>query len=178
MSAHSLTPHAGSGVDPVQDLRLPMRFLAVGLGVLTLLSLSYPAHLDLLRGSFYDPHLLTFVHVNTLGLIGTIVFGASYQMLPIVLQTPLAARRLAGLSWWVYVAGLISFVIGLGHGPTVLIGVGGTLTFLAIALYVLVVGGTLRAAPVRDVTWWHVAAATTALATGASLGLLLALSKA
>jgi hypothetical protein len=154
-----------------------MRFMAIGLGVLALLSLVYPFHLDLLRGSFYDPHLLTFVHVNTLGLIGAIVFGASYQMLPIVLETPLAARRLARVSWWLYLTGLISFVVGLGHGPSVLIGLGGTLTYLAIGLYVRVVGGTLLAAPTRDVTWWHVAAATSALATGATLGLLLALSK-
>jgi hypothetical protein len=154
-----------------------MRFMAIGLGVLALLSLVYPFHLDLLRGSFYDPHLLTFVHVNTLGLIGAIVFGASYQMLPIVLETPLAARRLARVSWWLYLTGLLSFVVGLGHGPSVLIGLGGTLTYLAIGLYVRVVGGTLLAAPTRDVTWWHVAAATSALATGATLGLLLALSK-
>jgi hypothetical protein len=44
-------------------------------------------------------------------------------------------------------------------------------------LYVWVIAGTLRAAPARDTTWWHVAAATVALATGASLGLLMALSK-
>lgn len=177
MKALHLTPQAGGEVDPVRDLGLPMRFMAVGLGVLALLALNYPSHLDLLRGSFYDPHLLTFVHVNTLGLIGAVIFGASYQMLPIVLQTPLAAPRLARLSWWVYVAGLVSFVVGLGHGPTLLLGLGGTLTFLAVGCYVWVIGGTLLRAPARDVTWWHVAAATAALATGASLGLLLALSK-
>lgn len=159
------------------DLRLPMRFMAIGLGTLALLALVYPWHTSLLRGSFYDPHLLTFVHVNTLGLIGAVIFGASYQMLPIVLQTPLAAPRLAHLSWWLYLPGLVAFVIGLGHGPSVLLGLGGVLTFTAIILYVRVVGGTLLAAPRRDTTWWHVLAATTALASGATLGLLLALSK-
>lgn len=159
------------------DLSLPMRFLAIGLGTLTLLTLVYPWHVDLLRGSFYDPHLLTFVHVNTLGLIGAVIFGASYQMLPIILQTPLAAPRLARLSWWLYLPGLILFVVGLGHGPAALIGAGGTLVVAAVALYVTVIGGILRAVRQRDSTWWHVAAAMTALATGATLGLLLALSK-
>jgi hypothetical protein len=160
------------------DLGLPMRFLAIGLVTLTLLALVYPWHLGLLRGSFYDPHLLTFVHVNTLGLIGSVIFGASYQMLPIVLQTPLAAPRLARLSWWLYLPGLVAFVAGLGHGMPALLALGGTLTFTAIVLYVRVIGGTLLAAPTRDAIWWHVLAATTALATGATLGLLLALSKA
>jgi hypothetical protein len=159
------------------DLTLPLRFIAIGLVTLALLVVTYPSHLDLLRGSFYDPHLLTFVHVNTLGLIGAAIFGASYQMLPIVLQVPLATPRLARLSWWHSLPGLISFVVGLGHGPAALLGLGGTLVFSAIALYTFVIGGTLQHAPRRDTTWWHVAAATAALATGASLGLLLALSK-
>ena len=179
-------PSAGGRVQPptpapapgaAGDLSLPMRFMAIGLVTLALLTLVYPWHVDLLRGSFYDPHLLTFVHVNTLGLIGSVILGASYQMLPIVLQTPLAAPRLARLSWWLYLPGLVAFVVGLGHGPSVLLGLGGTLVFAAIALYVRVVVGTLLAAPARDTTWWHVLAATTALATGATLGLLLALSK-
>lgn len=159
------------------DLSLPMRFMAIGIGTLALLTLVYPWHIALLRGSFYDPHLLTFVHVNTLGLIGAVIFGASYQMLPIVLQTPLAAPGLARLSWWFYLPGLVAFVVGLGHGPSVLLGLVGTLVFAAMMLYVLVIGRTLLAAPQRDPTWWHVAAATCALATGAILGLLLALSK-
>src|SRR3954447_17544267 len=146
MKALHLTPQPGSEVDPVRDLGLPMRFMAVGLGVLVLLGLTYPSHLDLLRGSFYDPHLLTFVHVNTLGLIGAVIIGASYQMLPIVLQTPLAAPRLAHLSWWLYLPGLVAFVVGLGHGPSMLLGLGGTLTFAAIVLYIRVVGGILLAA--------------------------------
>jgi hypothetical protein len=159
------------------DLSLPMRFLAIGLGTLALLTLVYPWHVDLLRGSFYDPQLLAFVHVYTLGVIGAVIFGASYQMLPIILQTPLAAPGLARLSWWFYLPGLVAFVVGLGHGPSVLLGLGGSLVFGAVALYVWVIGRTLLAAPQRDTTWWHVAAATSALATGATLGLLLALSK-
>ena len=159
------------------DLSLPMRFLVIGLATLALLTLVYPWHLDVLRGSFYDPHLLTFVHVNTLGVIGAVIFGATYQMLPIVLQTPLAAPGLARLSWWLYLPGLISFVIGLGHGSIMLLSLGGSLVFAAVSLYIWVIAGTLRTVPTRDTTWWHVAAATTALATGASLGLLLALSK-
>jgi len=159
------------------DLLLPMRFMVVGILTLALLSLTYVWHLPLLRGSFYDAHLLTFVHVNTLGLIGAVIFGASYQMLPIVLQTPLAAPRAARLSWWFYIVGLVTFVAGIENGLPLVLGIGGTSTFTAVAIYVGVIAGTLRTAPHRDATWWHVAAATTALGTGASLGLLLALSK-
>lgn len=159
------------------DFGLPMRFMAVGIVVLAILSATYAWHLPLLRGSFYDGHLLTWVHVNTLGLIGAVIFGASFQMLPIVLQAPLATPRLARLSWWLYVGGLVAFMVGLENGIPLVLAAGGSSTFLAVAIYARVVAGLLRAAPRRDSTWWHVAAATTALTTGASLGLLLALSK-
>ncbi|MCC6180096.1 MAG: hypothetical protein IT305_32680 [Chloroflexi bacterium] len=161
----------------VSDASLPMRFLASALVTLTLLAAVYPWHAPLLRGSFYDPHLLTFVHVNTLGLIAMVVFGASYQLLPIVLQTPLVGASLARLSWWLLAPGVVAFVAGLGHGVPGLLAAGGTLVFSAVVLYVVVVARTLAAVKSRESTWWHVAVATAALATGASLGLLLALSK-
>src|SRR5581483_4519650 len=129
------------------DLTLPMRFLAIGLATLALLAVVYPWHTALLRGSFYDPHLLAFVHVNTLGVIAAVILGASYQMLPIVLQTPLAAARLARWSWWLYLPGLIAFVVGLGHGVTVLLGLGGSLVLMAVGLYIWVIARTLRTAP-------------------------------
>ncbi|MFN8632667.1 MAG: hypothetical protein U0893_02345 [Chloroflexota bacterium] len=172
-TARPPAPAPGASGDPW----LPLPFLVTGLGAMLLLALVYPWHLDLLRGSFYDTHLLAFVHVNTLGVVGAVIFGASYQMLPIVLQTPLAAPGIARLSRWLYVPGLIAFVVGLGHGETVMLGIGGSLIFGAVLLYVWSIARTLAVAPHRDVTWWHVAAATTALATGATLGLLLALSK-
>jgi hypothetical protein len=171
---------ASSGGFATQDappFDLPLRFFAVGLGALALMMLVYPWHVPLLLGSFYDPHLIAFVHVNTLGFITAVVFGASYQILPIVLQTSLASVRLGRLSWWLYLPGFVAFVLGLSQGRAIALGAGGVLLFLAIAVYVAVVTRTLLRAPHRDVTFWHVMIATAGLAVAASLGILLALSK-
>jgi len=74
-------------------LDLPFRFMATALAWLAVLAVMYPWHAPLLLGSFYDPRLLTFVHVNTLGVIAATVFGASYQLLPVVLGVPIASVR-------------------------------------------------------------------------------------
>ncbi len=152
--------------------------MATALGWLALMAVVYPWHTPLLLGSFYNPHLTTFVHVNTLGFIAATIFGASYQLLPVVLQEGLASVRLARLSWWLYLPGLLAFVFGISGGGTLFLGLGGSLLFGAVALYVTVAGGTLLRARERDVVFWHIAGAVASLALAASLGLLLALSKA
>jgi hypothetical protein len=151
--------------------------MAMVLGWLALLVVVYFWHMPLLVGSFYDPHLITFIHVNTLGVIGATILGASYQLLPVVLGVPLASVRLARLSWWLYTPGLLLFVLGLSQRWLMLLGAGGVLLGGGVALYVGIVAFTLRSAPHRDVVAWHIAASIVGLATGATLGVLLALSK-
>ncbi|MGH2350073.1 MAG: hypothetical protein ACRDJN_00475, partial [Chloroflexota bacterium] len=158
-------------------LDLPLRFLATVVAILAFLALVYPWHVSLLLGSFYAPHLITFVHVNTLGVIGAAIFGASYQLLPVVLQRPLASVRAARWSWWLFVPGLLTFLGGFSLGMTTAIAAGGALLTAAAALYVGVVLGTLARAPQRDAVFWHLASAVAGLTAALGLALLLALNK-
>jgi hypothetical protein len=167
----------GLGTAYAPPLDLPFRFMATALAWLALMTLVYPWHTPLLLGSFYHPHLTTFVHVNTLGLIAATIFGASYQLLPVVLQVPIASVRLARLSWWLYLPGTVAFVVGLSQGWRLVLAAGGTLLFAAIALYVGVVVATLRRSRERDAVYWHIALSVAGLAVAATLGLLLAFSK-
>jgi hypothetical protein len=131
----------------------------------------------LLLGEFYDPHLTAFVHVNTLGVIASTMIGASYQLLPVVLGVPLHSVRLARLSWWLLVPGMLLFIGGLSTRLTALTALGGTLAFGALALYLVVVVGTLARERRPGLVSWHVAAAAVGLAWAVIAGLLLALSK-
>jgi hypothetical protein len=172
-----MKPGGGLATQYAPPLDLPFRFMATGLLWLAVLAVVYPWHTPLLLGSFYDPHLLTFVHVNTLGVIAAIIFGASYQLLPVVLGVPIASVRLARLSWWLYVPALPLFLLGLSQTWFLPLALGGTLLFGAVGLYVGVVVATLWRARERDVVFWHLAVAVVGLATAASLGLMLAFSK-
>ena len=167
----------GLGTQYAPPLDLPFRFMATGLAWFAVLAIAYPWHTPLLLGSFYDPHLLTFVHVNTLGVIAATIFGASYQLVPVVLGVPIASVRLARLSWWLYLPGLPAFLFGLSSAWLPALAVGGTLLFGAVGLYVGIVLATLRSAVQRDVVFWHLATAIVGLSTAATLGLALAFSK-
>lgn len=158
-------------------LDLPFRFMATALAWLALLALLYPWQTPLLLGSFYDPRLTTFVHLNTLGVIAPVVLGASYQMLPVVLGVPIASVRLARLSWWLYLPALPLFLLGLHQFWLAPLAVGGTLLFLSLSLYAGIVLATLRSPQHRDTVYWHLLASVAGLLGALPLALLLAYSK-
>lgn len=158
-------------------LDLPARFMALGMvGFLTVAALA-PWAAPLLLHSFSDHRLLAFVHLNTLGVVAAVILGASYQLVPVVLQTPLASARTGRLSFWLYLAGLVLFLPSLFSAWLPGLGLGSTLLLLAFSLYITVVGITLRRAPYQDVISWHIVAALVSLGGGVVLGVLLAFNK-
>ncbi len=159
------------------ELDLPARFIALAMICLAVAAVASPFMLPLLVNGYGAPRALAFVHLNTLGVIATIIVGASYQLVPVVLQTPLVSARLGRLSFWIHVAGLALFLPGFWLSWLPGIGIGGSLVFSGLLLYVGLTGLTLRRAPHQDVVSWHIAAALAGLAGGIAIGLLLALNE-
>jgi hypothetical protein len=159
------------------ELDLPGRFMVVAMVMLSIVALVSPWAYRLLLDGFYAPHLLAFVHLNTLGVIAAILVGASYQLIPVVLQTPLASVRLGRVSFWFYVAGLLLFLPGVLETWRPGLALGAALVFSGLLLYLILVAATLRQAPKTDVVSWHIALALAGLAGGITFGLLLALNK-
>lgn len=156
---------------------LPARFLVLALVDLLLAGLAVPFAMPLLLTGYYQARLLVFVHLNTLGVIGVMIVGASYQLVPVVLQTPLASERMGRASFWCLLFGIAAFLSGLLTGWLPILGTGGTLMVLGFAIYIAVIVMTLLRAPVVDIVGWHIAASLFGLAGGMTLGLLLAFNR-
>lgn len=156
---------------------LPARFMALGLLLLAGLAALAPWSMWLLLTHFYEPRLLAFVHLNTLGVIGALALGLSYRLIPAALQTPLAAVRLGRLSFWCYFGGLIGLPVGLARTWLPALAVGGVLLTIAFLLAIVVIAATLRRAPRRDIVAWHIAVSLAGLAAGVAYGLILAINK-
>ena len=159
------------------SLDLPARFMALSITALTVVAVTAPWTLPLLQGPFSDFSLLALVHLCTLGFIGAMIIGASYQLVPVALQAPLASIRLGRVSFWFYGAGLAFFLIGLRSSWLFGIGAGGTLLAVAFLLYAAVIGLTWRRAPERDVVAWHILLGLVGAIGGMALGFSLALNK-
>lgn len=170
-------PTGGISSAHAPDLDIPARFMALAmLGMLLTAIIGVVAY-PLLLESFYAPKLLAFVHLHTLGIVAPLVVGASYQLVPVVLQEPLAAPRAARFSFWIYLIGVVLFLPSLVGTWQIGLGVGGTLLFTALIVYATIVWLTLASAPERGVIRWHIAAAVIGLPLGVAAGLLLALNK-
>lgn len=75
-----------------------------------ILSLMMLFSVSAFRGHYFHPHILAITHLAALGWGTMIIFGASYQLIPVVLETELYSEKLAWLSFGLFLPGLIALV--------------------------------------------------------------------
>ena len=73
---------------------LPLGFLAVAALAFVVAGCALPWLAVELTGHYYHPHILALTHTLTLGWITLTILGASYQLIPIVLNHPVWSERL------------------------------------------------------------------------------------
>jgi len=86
-------------------------FLAAVVSFVALTGISALVAADL-QGHHFQPKLLALTHIATLGWISMIIFGAMYQLVPVVLEVKLFSATLGEIQFWLYVLGIIGLVYG------------------------------------------------------------------
>jgi hypothetical protein len=61
-------------------------------------------------GHYFHPQLLAITHMAALGWATMMIFGASYQLIPVVLETELYSRKLAWISFALFLPGMLALV--------------------------------------------------------------------
>jgi hypothetical protein len=152
---------AGLSSGRAPSVTLPLAYLATAATAFVAAALALPGLGGALAGHYYHPRLLALTHVVTLGWITLAIMGASYQLIPVVIERPLWSERLARwqLPWLAAgVIGMVShFWIGTWDGLTwaaALVGAG-------ILSHAINVGLSLR-----GLTGWPFTARGVALALG------------
>jgi hypothetical protein len=74
---------------------LPLAYLGAAAAAFVAAMAALPWLAPELGGHYYHPRVLALTHAITLGWITMSILGASYQLIPIVLQRPLWSERLA-----------------------------------------------------------------------------------
>src|SRR6185312_10857337 len=127
----SRAPIATSGLSGLArggvPLWLPLPFLLTGVigaavfGVL----LPFVAPEALVAPNF--PHVLALVHIATLGWLTMTIMGASLQLAPVILVSPLRAARLSRAQYPLYAVGVALLVTGFWTARTPWLIAGGVL---------------------------------------------------
>ena len=157
------------------DARLPLWHIATGivaalLGGIALL-VRGPA---LLAHPLGDPPTLAVTHLFTLGWLAMTIVGATYQLVPVVLEAPLASQRLAHAGYPLLVAGVAAMVAGFWLvRPGLLVG-GAAAAGLALTAYAVQIAATAARARGGRTTRGFFIVASAYLLGVAVLGILLA----
>ncbi|SDZ83720.1 Cytochrome C and Quinol oxidase polypeptide I [Arachidicoccus rhizosphaerae] len=136
------------GKAPANKAVLPFYGAAAVFFILLAVTLLF--HSDLLLGGYFNFRLLSIVHLTVVGWLTMLIFGAGYQLLPVICERDLYSELLAFLSFWLLLTGIVLLGGGFWYTP-VLAGrfplwglLGGLLIFIASGCFVLNVGWTSR----------------------------------
>lgn len=119
---------------PSPDVVVP-HFIAAAGGFLALGLLLIVFREDLL-GHYFHPHLFALTHIAVLGWMTMIIIGALYQLVPVILNTPLYSERIAKWTFWTFLVGIIGLSLGFGASLfAVIVPTFGTLTYIGLLLF-------------------------------------------
>ena len=104
----SLAPPAGR----VSSVELPLAYLGTAAAAFALAGIALPGLGAEMAGHYYHPRLLALTHVLALGWITLAIFGATYQLVPVVIERPLWSDGLARWQLPAFAAGIAGMV---GH---------------------------------------------------------------
>lgn len=160
------------------DARLVIAHFRLGAAGALLFALALVAYHRLLPGPYYTHRLFAVTHVAVLAWVTMIIFGALYQLLPVIVRAPLHSERLAWRTLGLFATGAIGLSAGFAVGATqTAIPAFAAVTYLAILLFAYNVIASFRQAKAWPVNAHFIAAAVLWLVLTATLGFTLALDQ-
>lgn len=126
----------------------------------------------------FSPVILAVTHLMVLGWIAFTIFGAMFQLTPVVLQTPLWSEKLGFVQYGFHLIGLVlliySFYIFAFNWITV---IGGSLLLIAVVLFIINNSMTIYGAKENNITGVFMIAGNIYLFLTVVMGLMLAINQ-
>lgn len=162
----------------VAGARLPLAFIAGGLVALAVSAGTLVAEPQLLLLSHAHPGVVALAHLWLPGFLLSVSMGAVYQLMPVVLGTPLRLPLAAAWSHLgLHAAGVPLLAGGFVAGRFDVVAVGGVLVSVGIGVLAIGTWRTFLASTRRDAIGWSFPLAVTWLAGAVLFGLVLAVNR-
>lgn len=128
-------------------------------------------------GYFFEPHLLSVTHAAVLGWGTMIIFGALYQLIPVIFETALYSERLAKVTFWTFGTGVVMMVYTFWNNEfSTLLIYSASLTFIALMMFLFNIVASTRRATKKTFLSHFITTATYWLGLTAFLALLIAIN--
>ncbi len=138
-----------------------------------LLVINYTA----VNGFHFQPKILALTHIATLGWITMVIFGAMFQLVPVVLEVKLYSEKLAEIQFWIFLIGIIGLVTGFWNFDTgIHLTASAIILNIAILIFAFNIIVTMTKVKKWNITGYYLAAAIFYLITTGIAGLLLSIN--
>jgi len=160
---------------PSSKIVIP-HFIAGGISfvvVAVLLAFSTPELLTV----YYDNKLIAITHIAVLGWASMVVFGALYQLIPVVYETALYSEKLAILTFWLFLIsiGFLSYAFWIASYTNLLF-YASLLLFFSLLLFIINLQLTYRKTKKPNIQSKFINSAVYWLAATEIVGTLIALN--
>lgn len=158
--------------------RIPLAFIGLGLACWLAASGWLLVRPDLLLVAHFQPAVVALAHLWLPGFLLSVCLGALYQLLPVVLGTPLRAPDAIVCSHLaLHAGGVAGLVAAFASGRYALAGAAGLAITGGVALLVVTTWRTFLGSPRRDAVAWCGPLAVTWLGVTVLSGVLLAVNR-
>jgi len=130
-----------------------------------------------ITGYIISSSLAAFSHLYLLGFVMMVIFGAMYQLLPVVLEAPIFSKDFAYVQFYMYIVGFSLMVSGFSFAELhLLIPYGAVITYLSMLIFCLNVFLTFYRLEKITLVGKFLLIGTIFLLISVSLGLMIGLS--
>ena len=158
---------------PSPDVVVP-HYVAATIGFLVLGLLLIVFRQNLL-GHYFHPHLFALTHVAVLGWMTMLIIGALYQLVPVILNTPLYSEPLAKWTFWSLLTGVVGLSLGFALSQYgLVVPVFASITYIALLLFSYNIIKSINGASILNMSGQFVIAAIFWLFLTGTFGILMA----
>jgi len=167
-----------AGVTLVAGGRLPLAFISAGLGAFGVAALTLGLNPDTLLLPVIHPHVVALTHLWLPGFLLSVCLGAIYQLMPVILGTPLMIKN--GQAWAhlvLHITGATLLAGGFMMGHYIIVGIGGTLVAGGAVLLFTGTWRTFLNSQRRDAIAWSLPLSVTWLVATTLSGVVFAANR-
>ncbi len=141
----------------------------------TITSFLLPFYAGDLNTFFLSTAIASLMHLFLLGFIMMIIFGAMYQLIPVVLEIPIFSKDFAYIQFYLFVIGIVIFSFALGKGFMNLLPYGAMIMYIAMLIFIVNVFLTYKNIETWSITAKFILVSNIFLLIGVSIGFFIAL---
>jgi len=136
-----------------------------------------PFYANEVNGYFLSSSIASLMHLYLLGFVMMVIFGAMYQLVPVVLEIPIFSKDFAYVQFYMFVSGILIFTFGLwNENYTQILPYGAMLMYISMLIFVANVFLTYRNITRWDIVAKFILVSNIFLTIGVTIGFIIALN--